>query len=208
MVWVYAWHRCSELQLALFCICLLERGAGLPWNPCNRFMSKIRLYVLVYWLTLQPVAIPPPAYSAFCLVYSVSAFLPLGISSFCRAWCKDIQLGTLPGRDQIKTCSITSLQHSEYCQEEMMCCDAWSKQGRVQQLWLSQDRWDGSDFLSNIPATAGSPVAGCSGPCPDGWRLPPCGQPVPLLIGTHGRTCLVIFTRKRLCFSLCLLTLV
>lgn len=128
VVWVYAWHRCSELQLALFCICLLERGAGLPWNPCNRFMSKIRLYVLVYWLTLQPIAIPPPAYSAFCLVYSVSAFLPLGISSFCRAWCKDIQLGTLPGRDQIKTCSITSLQHSEYCQEEMMCCDAWSKQ--------------------------------------------------------------------------------
>lgn len=36
----------------------------------------------------------------------------------------------------------------------------------------------------------------------------PCGQPVLALIGTHGRTCLLTFTGKLLCFSLCLLTLV
>lgn len=53
------------MQLALFCICLLEVDAGLPWNLCTRFMSKIRLYMLVHEAALQPVAMPPSCLFCF-----------------------------------------------------------------------------------------------------------------------------------------------
>ena len=81
VVWIYDWHVCSELQLALFCICPLEGSAGLPWNLCTRFVSKIRLYVLVHETALQPASFlpilpfPPAGLPSDCL-FPLLPFLP------------------------------------------------------------------------------------------------------------------------------------
>lgn len=84
-----------------FPVCPLEGVAGLLWSLCLRFKSKTRPNVPVNETVLEADAVVPSCLLCLFpqLVCPVTAFCLLTNSSSCRARCKDLQLGNLPGKD-------------------------------------------------------------------------------------------------------------
>lgn len=116
---------------------------------CTRFMSRIRLYVLVHEAALQPVAVLPSC--LFCFFY------PAGLPSDCLFPF----LPFLPATGQdaktfnwesylVKTKSRAAparlFNMVSAARKKRMCRDDCNQQGGAQVLWLSQNGQDGRDL--------------------------------------------------------------